>query len=754
METSKHPHWEQEHRHLKETFALIEREVKRIEEETGVGAGEEKVVVVPGDLAVHERVAMDIYKRKISSMHQLSMAKSKPYFARLDFTPKEHEKETYYVGRWGVMDTEKLSVEVVDWRSPAANLYYSGQIGDVSYAAPDGKVEGDLSLKRMIAVENRALYNISDVGIAGQEAYLQEILGQATSNRLKDIVTTIQAEQNIVIRHSPFMPLMVQGVAGSGKTTIALHRIAWLLYAYQKVMKPEQMMIVAPNPLFLDYISQVLPDLGVEEVIQTTFEELCGNWLKGKMPKIAKAQGVEERIMFGEKAYGTKEKVMGQKGALEFLYALESFLDHWEKTLLPKEKMNFGQQQLFSFKELENIFYTQLKHFPWKERIKEFKKMYHTRLNTVSHKMTRWLQKRCDEKLEKILLLSEEDEKKQRVQKLLSSRDARTKQVEQEKEKIAKAFDSLWPDFDLVKIYKEFILYIEKTEKYRELSRYTQNMIEENQLCLEDLPPIVEIGRRIIAFPQKDIRHVVVDEAQDFSPFMIHLLQKYAGNNSFTLVGDVLQGIHGAQGITDWKIFKDKNFLGDGTVCHLSTSYRSTAEIMETAQQVLKNSGLMNDYIFNTIPRHGDEVEVIKTDEEIKEIVKTITGWQGKGYGSIAVICRTDKECSQIYQQLKKQMPVLMLSQKQTVYQGGICVVALGMAKGLEFDGVIIPGCDEIHYPKEAFYGKLLYVACTRALHQLKIIFSGEKTQLLDGCAKEKMKGLLKISGDSKKSKK
>ena len=332
----KEKEWTKEENRLEETIKIIGKEIIKIEKETGVGAKEKKRVAVPSDLGADEQVAMEIFKRKIDTMHQLTMAQNKPYFARLDFVKKRGEKEKYYIGRWGVLESEGLNIVVVDWRSPAANLYYSGQIGPVNYLAPDGKIEGELTLKRLFTLEGKKLINYSDTGIVGQEKYLQEVLSKTTSSKLKDVVTTIQAEQNLVIRHRPKTPLMVQGVAGSGKTTIALHRIAWLLYAYQKELRPDQMMIIAPNPLFLDYISEVLPDLGVEEVCQTTFENLCKDWLKKKMPKIKTSVALEEEVRRNNEEKEAVEKMEEQKGSLTFLRELQKYLLAWEKTLLPE----------------------------------------------------------------------------------------------------------------------------------------------------------------------------------------------------------------------------------------------------------------------------------------------------------------------------------------------------------------------------------------------------------------------------------
>ena len=270
-----HPDAEKEYLHLQETCDAIGRETAEVEALTGAKAGVCMDVQMKEDPDQQEQVTMQLFQFQLDRLRQLSLAAGQAYFARLDYIPAGSPPETWYLGRWGVLNPETLDPVVVDWRSPVANLYYSGQIGPMDYEAPDGRVQGELTLKRMLTVRGRQLVSLFDSDIVSQETYLQDVLGSISTDRLKDIVSTIQAEQNIVIRHPLNAHLLVQGAAGSGKTTIALHRIAYLLYTFRDTLKPENMMILAPNPLFLSYISQVLPDLGVERVVQTTFEGWC-----------------------------------------------------------------------------------------------------------------------------------------------------------------------------------------------------------------------------------------------------------------------------------------------------------------------------------------------------------------------------------------------------------------------------------------------------------------------------------------------
>ena len=219
--------------------------------------------------------------KKIQDIKQI---KDKPYFARIDFTEdNSNQLEKLYIGKISVLDSSTQNPIIIDWRAPISNLYYDGRIGKSSYDSPDGVIEGNISLKRQYFIENQILEKYSDIDLKATDELLQVALEQKADDRLKNIVATIQGEQNAIIRADINKPLIVQGVAGSGKTTIALHRIAYLIYKYEKEFDPDNFMIIAPNKFFLNYISNVLPDLGVENVKQYTFEDLAKEIKKKKL---------------------------------------------------------------------------------------------------------------------------------------------------------------------------------------------------------------------------------------------------------------------------------------------------------------------------------------------------------------------------------------------------------------------------------------------------------------------------------------
>ena len=275
-------------------------------------------------------------------LKDLKKIKGKPYFARIDFTAKGDALEKLYIGKLSVLDSKSQRPIIIDWRAPISNLYYDGRIGKSSYESPGGKIEGDISLKRQYFIEDGKLEKYSDIDLKASDEALQVALEEKADDRLKNIVATIQGEQNNIIRADMNKALVVQGVAGSGKTTIALHRIAYLIYNCDKEFDPEDFMIIAPNKFFLNYISNVLPDLGVENVKQYTFEDLAYEII-GKRLKISDSNEKLVTIVnkeFDEINNGDVDTIIKEskiKSSIEFKNNVDGFLKELEENYLPKK---------------------------------------------------------------------------------------------------------------------------------------------------------------------------------------------------------------------------------------------------------------------------------------------------------------------------------------------------------------------------------------------------------------------------------
>ncbi len=687
-------------------------------------------------------------------LRNLVAAKSRPYFARIDFVEdSKTDAEKLYIGKMSLIRDEDQKLIIVDWRAPVANLYYEGRLGDASYDCPDGKIDGTLKLKRQFSIDKGLLNEIFDIDITTNDEFLQGCLGANADNRLKDIVSTIQAEQNAIVRADMWKPLIVQGAAGSGKTTIALHRIAYLIYNYEKSFIPENFMIIAPNRLFLNYISDVLPELGVEKVRQTTFEEFSQD-LIGKKFKLRDANEkllafVDHTLSREEKdRLGLVRKTSEFKASMNFKEAIETHLKGIEENFIPKEDFKVGQTLLYKYEELNEFFINQYKMWPVARRINEIKKNLKTRLQTRMQTITNQLYEECDKKVALLKgTMPDDEERRKLVIQAILQRDYALEHSEKLAKKAIDEYIKKISKLSPYEYYKEFINNSAEFERCVSpwLSEavcnfarsYTADILKSGYLEIEDLAPIIYLKFRIYGMDEKiPVKHVVIDEAQDFSAFQIYVLKSIIKDSSFTILGDLNQGIHSYRGIRDWNeitkyVFSDRR----NEFLTLEQSYRTTVEIMDAANIVLDKVKGRDVNKGRPVIRHGEPVRITQFSDKkqlINEIAENITEFRGLSYKSIAVICKTLKECKEVYSSLSKQIDeISLITGKEEVYKSGTVVLPSSLAKGLEFDGVLIYNADSSSYTEDELDIKLLYVAMTRPLHKLYIYYTGELTPLL-----------------------
>ena len=728
-----HPDAGKEQAHLTETCAVIENEIVRMEQETGVGADEEREVAVPFDDTVDEWVAADIFRMKLDTLHRLARARHQAYFARLDFTPEDKEPTTWYLGRWGVVRTDTDEIAVLDWRAPAANLYYSGQVGPMDYEAPDGRVTGELTLKRMLTVRDGTLLGMFDSGLVSQDAYLQDVLGAVSSDRLREIVTTIQSEQNLVIRHPFSRSLIVQGVAGSGKTTIALHRIAWLLYDKRDTLRPEQLMILAPNPLFLSYVSQVLPDLGVERVLQTTFPGLCTRWMGKRAPKIRLLSRLEDKLNATEAQRQATGAVLRRKGSLAYKTSVEAFLEGFKRRMVPEDDLKFGNQILYTHADLEDVLLRQLQHFPLADRIGELRKYVKTRLKTASAAMKTALTKMADDRLTQLLAAyPDSSERRERAKRLLDSRDARMQEINEREKQYLRDLPGMFPDLSPLAIYREYLSGCEDAS----VCEATLPYLEKGEARSEDLAALISITRVTHGLPGRALRHIVMDECQDFSPYQLAVLREAYPAATFTLVGDLMQGVHEEEGTGDYAEWLEPVFHGAADIKLLETSYRNTVEIMTAAGRISGKHPTAGQMKAKPVLRHGEKPVIrtfTKDRDRIAALYSQAQTWHDEGYNTIALITRTQQEAVKLHQALKKDLDVRLLKPEDADYHSGILIAPAAMVKGLEFDCVAVCNASAEAFPDDSFLCRMLYVMSTRPLHRLMYFAAGEVSPLLDG---------------------
>jgi len=759
MSAANHPAYKQELERCRYTLDYVEKSLERaLEKRTKVGKELENVKRhMTGDNSADYTSIMvntmlqDTLALKVKNLHT---AIGKPYFARIDFKESGTSQiENLYIGKMSLTRDENQEIVIVDWRAPIANLYYEGRLGNSSYICPDGTIDGELLLKRQFSINNGILEEIFDIDITTNDEFLQTYLGANAENRLKEIVSTIQEEQNKIVRAPMWKPLIVQGVAGSGKTTIALHRIAYLIYTFEKSFEPENFMIIAPNRLFLNYISEVLPELGVERVKQTTFEDFAME-LIGKKFKLTDAN---DKLNMFVNHNATKEQITHNtlvrqasvlKTSMNFKDIIDEYIKEIELAFIPKQDITLGTKVIFSYEEMNELFLTQYGMWPIAQRMNEIKKSITTRLKTSKQQFILQIESECDRKAAKArATISDEIERQEIIRTAFEKRDRILEKIEKISKTLVKEYVASLPKLSPYQYYKDLMddsnTFKKIVSRYTgqevcEFTRqYTLDILNNKMLELEDLAPIIYLKYKIYGMDEKiPVKHIVIDEAQDFSVFQFYVLKKIVKDSSFTILGDLCQGIHSYRGVRQWEDIVNEVF--EGRKCEFLTleqSYRTTVEIMEAANNVIAK--LENNALLRAKPviRHGGPVELIsKTDinDTSEDIVQRIISLKEEGHKTIAVICKTMEECEQMLPLLKeadKNISIITGNEKE--YKSGIVIVPSYLSKGLEFDVVIISNANSGNYTDNELDIKLLYVAMTRPLHKLYIYFVGEKSILL-----------------------
>lgn len=684
----------------------------------------------------------------------LYTAKSKPYFARVDFQENGTKRtEKLYIGKMSLARDEDQEIIIVDWRAPIANLYYEGRLGQSSYVCPDGNIEGELLLKRQFAINNGKLEEIFDIDITTNDEFLQTYLGANAENRLKEIVSTIQEEQNKIVRAPMWKPLIVQGVAGSGKTTIALHRIAYLIYTFEKSFEPENFMIIAPNRLFLNYISEVLPELGVERVKQTTFEdfamELIGKKFKltdsnSKLNMFVNHNSTDDQI----KHNNILRKASVLKTSMIFRDIIDEYIKRIEGSFIPKRDITLGTKTIFSYAEINELFLTQYGMWPIAQRMNEIKKSISTRLKTAKQQFVMQIEAECDRKVARArTTIGNEQERQKHILAAFEKRDRVLDKIEKVSKTLVKEYIESLPKLSAYDYYKDLMedkdTFNSIVSKYAsdEICEFTRQhtlaVLDKKILELEDLAPIIYLKYKIYGMDEKiPVRHIVIDEAQDFSAFQFYVLKKIVKDSSFTILGDLCQGIHSYRGVRQWEEIVQHVF--DGNKCEFLTleqSYRTTVEIMEAANKVISKLENTGSLMAKPVIRHGGPVDIIPSDNITsiaEDIVQKIKDAKKQGHKTIAVICKTMEECEQILPMLKKaDKNISVITGNEKEYKSGVVVVPSYLSKGLEFDVVLISDASSRNYTENELDIKLLYVAMTRPLHKLYIYYAGDKSILI-----------------------
>jgi len=708
-------------------------------------------------------LTQQVYEFANKNLQKYSEAVHKPYFARIDFREYRRDKESFYIGKFGLSDNNALEEKVIDWRAPIADLYYSGQQGEVSFKSPIGFIEGELSLKRKFLIKNEKLENAFDEGIndiilkstndksednALVDEFLKINLEESIGSKLKDVVATIQKEQNEIIRASKNTVMIIQGSAGSGKTTVALHRLAYLMYKYSENLSTHEILVVAPNKLFLDYISDILPSLGVSGVKQSTFEDIACSILKycGKIyTKDMKFSSVmEETHKERIKSITTSSRF---KGSMTYKSIMDRYLIYIEKHDIQVGDILVSEHVLFNSKEIKRLYSKDLIHYPLNKRKQEIKRYFTLKLKDLIPEIMGKIDYTYESSIQNVKRSNQDDlSKRKKIIELYDMRDEEKKKLKVSAKKAIDEYFKQWSQKSVIDLYFDLLkdeeIFNELTEGKISKSLFgfikeeTVNNMKDNIIDSDDLAALLYLKLKIDGLEKFSFAHIVIDEAQDYSNFQLLMLKNIAVNDSFTIVGDIGQGIYYYKGIESWQKLIDEVFNGAANYIPLSQSYRSTIEIINVANRVLQKQ---LNYMTPASPvlRHGKEPEIISYSEDKEFAVKLdgiVESVKTSGKKSIAVIGKTFEECKQIKAQLKKysKNDWELIKNTDKNFQLENIIIPSYMTKGLEFDCSVIYNCDEENYGDNELDKKILYVVLTRALHLEYIFYKGKASALLE----------------------
>ncbi len=737
-----------EEKKLQKTRRLIDEEVKKSEDRLLEGFEEFDYDDDYKDEFM-KAALIDRYKQRIRNLKQI---RPNPYFARVDFIEKGTEKrDAFYLGKETVTDMKTLEQVVVDWRAPIADLYYEGRLGEAAYDCPDGRIEGEIKLKRQYVFEDEALKDVMDIDITTNDEMLQPFLSANSDTRLKNIVSTIQAEQNKIIRATMWKPLIVQGVAGSGKTTIALHRIAYLIYNCGKDFFPEEFLIIAPNKFFLNYISNVLPDLGVDRVGQMTYEEIAFKVIENEF----KIEDPNEKLSFiiknnkspKEKEYARiLEEATFFKSTIRFKNCLDDYIYEVEKRFLPDNDFVVFDITFMTKEEIATLFYREYAYLPLVRRIEEIKKHMLNKLTNKQAELINEFEEEAKFNISKVRFENDIIEiQRAQIREIYDERDRKIKQISKDEKKYVNDYFKENKVLDPLGYYKDFLNNYFASIAGNRVSKENIDFIIKNfssmqrkgMIEMEDLAPLMYLKAMIHGIKFKfDLKHIVIDEAQDFSEFQFYVFKKIVKSNSLTILGDLAQGIYGFRGTHNWKKTMDIVFEGDTDLQYLTLqkTYRTTEEIMNVANRVIsKIQDSLQCPLGEPVMKNGAPVtikQVESEDEMISKIKYRIGEFKKYNLKNIAIIGKTIEDCENLMAMLNDDS-IHMISSKDSTYDGGVSIVPSYLSKGLEFDAVIITDCNDDNYSMTETDVKLLYVCITRAMNTLDIYSVKPVTKLL-----------------------
>ncbi|CAM2880297.1 RNA polymerase recycling motor HelD [Paenibacillus sediminis] len=695
-----------------------------------------------------------------------------PYFGRIDFQEDGlSSSEQIYIGVSSFVDEDGMGFLVYDWRTPIASMYYDYSPGAASYETPGGQINGAMMLKRQYQIRDGKLQNLFDTSLTIGDELLQQVLGKGADAQMKSIVATIQKEQNAIIRNDKSRMLIVQGAAGSGKTSAALQRAAYLMYKYRDSLKADQIVLFSPNSMFNSYVSTVLPELGEENMQQTTFQEYLSYWL-GSTLRLEDPFDQMEFLLTAKPTQGYEVRLKGiqYKSSEAFLKALQCYALWLGKEGMLFRGISFRDRELISAEQMKSKFYSYDSSIRLANRVVLLRDWLLKELNLLERKEQEayWVQDELDylDNDQYAAVYSELLKKYRREEAVFDFTEQyveaygefRGKEqgeenvfdfVEQEEELLRRIivkehFKPLKRDvkklmfIDVIGLYhqlfeddapyRKMTNETELPESWREICMLTREKLNRHELFYEDATPFLYLKELVEgARTNTEVRHIFVDEGQDYSPFQYAFLKKLFPRARMTVLGDFSQAIFAqATNLHEADSPLLRLYGEDETsLIRLVRSYRSTREIVEFTKLLLH--GGEEIVPFNRSGRKPLLLKVGSGEERATRIIKDITQLKAEGFDSIAVITKTAAESHEAYEALKtKGCEGLRLITKETLtFEKGVMVIPAYLAKGVEFDAVLIYDASSQVYSRES-ERKLFYTACTRAMHRLLLYALGE----------------------------
>lgn len=591
-----------------------------------------------------------------------------PYFGRIDFLEKKENSKVMpiYIGIHTFYDPESRATLIHDWRAPVSSMFYDHELGEAGYRSPSGEIKGVISLKRQYRIRGGKMEFMIESALTVHDDILQKELSSNADDKMKNIVATIQREQNRIIRNEDIRTLIIQGVPGSGKTSIALHRIAYLLYTFRDSISSKDILIISPNKVFSDYISNVLPELGEETVPETSMEQILSGVLEHKY-KYQTYFGLVNELL--EKPSSSLIDRIAYKASFGFISELDKFILHIENTYFKAADVKLTKYITIPAPFIEEQ-YLRFNRYPIRRR---FDAMADYMLDML--------------KIQYAFTVT------------TAGRNLLKKEIR-----------LMFAGNNDIQVYKDFFKWTNNPGMFKMRKGHT--------LEYSDLAPLAYLHLALEGNGNQPFRvkHLLIDEMQDYSPIQYKVIQKLFPCRK-TVLGDAGQSVNPYGSSTAETIQKS---LTASEIMKLCKSYRSTFEITDFAQKIHPNAEL------EPVARHGEKPQILQFGsavEELSGIMGLISTYRKSGYKSLGIICKTEQQARKMADMLKSYAnDISFLSSQSSAFVQGIVITSAHMAKGLEFDEVIIPQTDERNYRSE-IDKSMLYVAVTRAMHRLTLTF-------------------------------